>query len=294
MGQVTRSGAPVNSRLSQSLWADFPFAAVNAMSPAGDPLAWFVKEEFQGFGDSGAAVSTAGRYRGDAATYRSFETSGTSIAPYGTPVLNAPGIVRFNADNTTNHECYMQAGAAAGTFAALDDTSGNAGNQHLWYEARFRLPTQVASGSAVLMLAEAAAAAAGFIVDTTWAMADKAYIGWRVTGDAPTALKFVYHKASGTEQVIATVATVGADTFYKVGFKYVPSDAPNANTAKRIVIFQDGVEQTSYVTSTQMADTTNFPAGTTGLSPIFGAKAAASTAKLLDVDWWAMGGTLRA
>ena len=133
-----------------------------------------------------------------------------------------------------------------------------------------------------LGLAEEGSAAADFITDAD-AMADKDFIGFKILADALTTLKFVYKKAGQTEQVVFSYGTaIAVDTWYKVGFIYDPS----ATAAKKITAYVDNVEQTTYVTSTNLAAAT-FPLGEE-MSPIFGVKNSAATAKKLKLDWYAL------
>lgn len=88
----------------------------------------------------------------------------------------------------------------------------------------------------------------------------------------------ILQKASQTKVTIKAAAkTLVASTFVKLGFVY----DPGASSDKKITFYLDGVEQTDYVTSTQIAAAT-FPLSTP-LNFYFGMKtgsAAAAVAKL--------------
>jgi len=79
---------------------------------------------------------------------------------------------------------------------------------------------------------------------------------------------------------IDTVATLVADTFIKLGFVYDPAAEPT----KRIKVYVDGVEQSTYVTATDIA-TATFPDGEE-MAPMAYVSAASASDGILTMDWW--------
>lgn len=108
-------------------------------------------------------------------------------------------------------------------------------------------------------------------------------IGFNIKADDGDSIDFFYEAASQTRvDLIEGVAVPVADTFIKLGFIY----DPDAIASKRITIYVDNVEQSTYVTATQIA-TATFPDAET-LAPLFAMKGIAGSLALeLAIDWWA-------
>lgn len=109
-------------------------------------------------------------------------------------------------------------------------------------------------------------------------------IGFNIKADDGNAIDFWYEAASQTRvDKIEGVAVPVADTFVKLGFIYDPS----APASQRIKVFVDNVEQSTYVTATDIA-TATFP-DAESLVPTFGMKGIAGSVALeLAIDWWAL------
>lgn len=285
MGQVIHGGAPASDQLSQNIWQGFPFHATqNRVHPVGTPSARFVMEDYLGFGMTAAVSSNLGRYAGRAGVYQSWEDTGGSIA--GLATLTGGG-VRLTNDTTDNDEVNMQLGTVTGVLGALSLTAGNAGCQPTFWESRNRWPTQVASGDTFCGMAEEGVAVTDFFTDAD-AFADKDWIGFYTLVGAPTTLKFGYHKAGGTA-VSFTVATIVVDTFYKLGWKFIPPGFPGYDPAKVIRTYVDNVEITSdYVTYAQASSSTHFP-GDEEMSPMKSVKNSTTVARALDETFYAWG-----
>lgn len=110
-------------------------------------------------------------------------------------------------------------------------------------------------------------------------------IGFNIKADDGDAIDFWYEAASQTRvDKIEGVAVPTADTFVKLGFLYDPA----APASKRIKVFVDNVEQSTYVTATDIA-TATFP-DAEPLVPTFGMKGIAGSVALeFAIDWWALG-----
>ena len=108
-------------------------------------------------------------------------------------------------------------------------------------------------------------------------------IGFHVPLDDADTVNFFYEAASQTRvDAISDVAALVNNTFLKLGFVYDPS----APSSKRITVYVDNVEQSTYVTGTQIAAAT-FPDAET-LVPAFAVKGiVGSKAVELAIDWWA-------
>ena len=144
----------------------------------------------------------------------------------------------------------------AGVLGVISDSDARL----LIAEFRFRLNSVTdGDGSVFLGLGEEGlgAAATPLADDTGHTTSDDDLIGFLITEDDNDALKFVYRKNGGALQTVMTYGTaLAADTWYNVGFVYDP-EAPES---KKIKIFVDNVEQSTYVTGTNIAAAT-FPDG---------------------------------
>lgn len=157
----------------------------------------------------------------------------------------------------------------------------------LWFEARWK-KASVADNALATFLGLAYDHGNGVPVSKTLCLTDDdgalgafSFIGFHVDQANGGALDFVY-KADGQSAVvkIAGVQALAADTWYKLGFMYDPTFPAE----KRIKIFVDGVEQTTYVTETNLAAAT-FP-DNEGLARVWAAKVGAAAEVKSQLDWW--------
>lgn len=260
-----------NSRLlSPALWA----RAVNqGLAPDGYSGGVLIGDDFRGFGIGTAVASNVGYYVGGGGTYVSFEDTGGAIAQLAT---ERTGAIKQTVDADDNQEVWLQYGNATSVCSVISDTAGD--DKLLIFECRFK-PKDVV-GNRFIGLAEEASAAGDFISDAG-AVGDKDQIGFFALEGAPTSLKFGWKKAGQTAVTLATVGTIAADTWYKVGFVYDP-EAPDG---QKIKYYLDNVEGTTYGTATHIAAAT-FPDGEE-LSPIFGVKNVTDTMEQ-HIDWFAL------
>ena len=183
-----------------------------------------------------------------------------------------------------NHDTVLTTGGNVGTLGAISDTAGD--DKLTIFEARIQLPSVTdGDGSVFVGLGEEGLAAANTpIVDSTGhTLSSDDLIGFFVGEDDNDALKFVYRKNGAALQTVLTYGTaLAADTWYNVGFVYDPK-APESN---RISIFVNNVEQSTYVTATNIAAST-FPDGE-HLALVAAIKASANAdAQSVLMDSWA-------
>jgi hypothetical protein len=119
------------------------------------------------------------------------------------------------------------------------------------------------------------------LTDDDAALGAFSFIGFHVDQADGDALDFTY-KAEGQTAVvtIAGLDVIVADTYMKLGFVYDP-DAP---AAKRIKVFLNNVEQSTYVTATNIA-TATFP-DAEPMAMVWAAKVGAAAAVDARMDWW--------
>lgn len=217
-----------------------------------------------------------------------------------TTVLNASGMPTFEGDctltgsavaggalvlfgTTDNEEAALERGGGAAAPYVISDTAAAA--RKLWFEARVKKSTIAdAVGGFFVGLTSEGAGVADFMADSGADFADVDLIGfWNdPTDDSVSShVHFVYQiTGQAFATPIDTAATLVADTYIKLGFKYDPS----APTAKRIKIYVDGVEQATYVTGTNIA-TATFPDGEE-LTKLIAIKQQSNTDMTVSMDWW--------
>ncbi len=137
--------------------------------------------------------------------------------------------------------------------------------------------------------AAGAAANDGVLEDDTGDIVDsKSCIGFRTkhvnggTTGTNALLDFVYQDSASTAPTvnIASVATLVADTYIKVGFKYDPA-APAAN---KITCYINNIAQSTFIT-TALIDAAAFPEND-ALAFTFAQKNGSSAAGTATIDWW--------
>lgn len=190
------------------------------------------------------------------------------------------GVLALTTDGTDEDEIWISSGDGTQQLGQISDTAADA---HLTaFEARFKINTITDSQMSLFMgLASPGLAAHDTVTDATGAFAGGACIGFRTLLDG-NSIDFVY-KAAGQTLVakIAGVKVPVADTFMKLGFIY----DPEATAAKRIKVYVDNVEQSTYVTATNI-DTVTFP-DAEALAFLAGYKNTTAAAGEMAIDWWA-------
>ncbi len=268
-------GQPSGAGLSPKLWSEMRNVG---LSPDGYAAGNYAGDNFMGFGIGTAVNTNVGYYVSEGGTYKSFEDTGGSIA--GTPGVGGQVLLSVDADD--DQECWLQHGSSGGTLGAISSVAGS--DKLTIFESRFKISTLV--GNMFIGLTEEAFAANDAITDAG-ALASKDAIGFFVTEGAGSTLTFVYRKAGQTMQtVIASAATLVADTWVKVGFAYNPA----AKNDEKIKIFVNNTELSTYVTRAMMyTDSTATPSTTfpdaQQLTFSAGIKNVTDI-KTMTLDWW--------
>lgn len=216
----------------------------------------------------------------DVAKYASYIDTGVTIKQ----AALAGGVLAIAGNDADNDEGSIQAGGNSGAPFVISDTAGS--DKKLWFEARLKLASVTDDNTAFFVgLGEEGLAAADTLVDDTAALASKDMIGFNTLCADGDALLFSYRKAGQAVQTVAldtSSAVLTADTYVKVGFVYDPKEV----TAKRIKLYVNGVEQSTYVTGANIAAAT-FPDGEE-LAPLLATKNgdAGTTAHEVYMDFW--------
>lgn len=227
----------------------------------------------------------------DTSTVLNSECSYTSYIDTGNTLTNLAdergGVLALGGMDADNDECWLASGDATSVLGAISDTAG--ADFITAFECRIKKGNIANDVSAIFCgLAEEGLAAAETKADGTGVFAAKDCIGFDNVHADGDAINFIYQKAGQTLVTkIAAVHVPVADTFVKLGFLYDPF----APAAKRIKVFVNNVEQTTYVTAANIA-TATFPDGEE-LGFLFGQKKGAATEAEVAIDWWAFAQVIR-
>lgn len=193
------------------------------------------------------------------------------------------GAIEVAGNDADNDEGSIISGGGAGGMVAIDAT----GSKRIAFECRFKKASIADNALGFFVgLSEEGSQAANALVDNTGVVADKDFIGFSVLADDGDSLDFTWKKSGQTVQVHADIATMAADTYMKMGFLYDPVSHPDD---KQIKIFIDnGVEESVYVTQTQLAAAT-FPDDEELCLFLATKQMAGTDAVLAQLDWWALG-----
>ena len=258
------------SGLSPRLWAKV-YSSV--MAPDGGERLVFVGDDF-------LAPKNADTYTDlySEMGYTSYIDTGGTLTGL---VDEECGVLALTTDGTDEDEIWLSSGDGTSVLGRISDTAGQ--DYLTVFEARYKVNTIAdAAMSHFVGLAKPGLAGAETVVDDTGALkADSDFIGFRTLLDG-NSIDFVYQKGSAAVQNKITGAHVPvADDFVKLGFIYDPA----APSAKRIKVFVNNVEQSTYVTAANIAAAT-FPDAVM-LAFLAGFKNTTAVAAELAIDWWA-------
>lgn len=240
------------SKLSPRLWARM---VESQLTPDGRAPGVLLIDDFNSF--PALTVTTAAGQLQAPNGYFAYIEADATVGRIGPRAATPSAIELLTSTDTAdgdNHVTSLGTGGNVGTLGSIDDSDPKL----LIYESRFRLNSVTdGDGSVFLGLGEEGlgAAATPLADDTGHTTSDDDLIGFLITEDDNDALKFVYRKNGGALQTVLTYGTaLAANTWYNVGFVF----DPNAPSSERIKIFVDNVEQSTYVTATDIAAAT-FP-----------------------------------
>ncbi|KKN22574.1 hypothetical protein LCGC14_0913770 [marine sediment metagenome] len=279
MGQVQYTGDTGGNGPSPSIWADCPI--LEMILDPGRGYRFF--DDFTSCLNSDAGL-IEGAGEGGGAGYLLYGDTGVlgKAEPQTAEGDSIGGVLEVSVNDTDNDEFVISTGAPA---FIISDTAAYA--KKLWFEARFK-KASIADNALGVFLGLAWDHGAGVSVAKTLCLTDDdaalgafSYLGFHVDQANGDAADFVYKAEGQAQTVLLAAADVPvADTYAKWGFVYDP-DAP---AAKRIKIYVDSLEQTTYGTATNIAAAT-FP-DAEPMAMVMAAKVGASAASLCQLDWW--------
>lgn len=259
---------------SPNIWGDCPIEAiVNGTIPGRvfqDDFTGIVPNSSAGAGAT-AGLSTAG--------YLLYGDTGVTLkAQAGVE----EGVLECAGNDADNDESVLSTGSPS---FIVSDTAADA--KKLWFEARVK-KASVADNACAMFIGLAWDHGDGVSVAKTLCLTDDdanlgafSYLGFHVDQANGDAMDFVYMAEGQAQTVkIAGVEVPVADTFTKVGFVY----DPDADSLKRIKVFINNVEQSTYVTATNIA-TATFP-DAEPMAMVWAVKVGAAAESKAQMDWW--------
>lgn len=269
--------------LSPKLWRGFapPVGGFFPLSASGCPMVGLF-DDFVGFGKSGATDTNVERYCSNGITYKGYgdDTAVETYAavPTTTPAvdLNGPGVIAMQAHNSDNDISIIQAGGGDMMPFHVIPTS----MKELVFECRVKVSAITASCSDIFigLAGTGAAADSGVLVDDSASLASNNFLGFTRLATQGSALSFKYQRVGGTEGTKATVATLVADTYVKLGFRYHAA-------RKQCSIWVDGSEVTASRVASTTVSATPWPSLYMNFCAAINYQATA--AHVLYIDWWA-------
>jgi hypothetical protein len=249
--------------LSGPIWSSCPFEEIMIDPSYGHGY----KTDFTTFG--GTVTTNVGTYAADGVGgIKSFEdTTGTSILQLDNTVSEyAGGVIRGTMPATDNHQVSMEFGYGNGGSFIV-----GAGIKS-FFEARIRLTTLTTELCFFVGLAEAGLSVNdGLWADNATTTGTKDLLGFCINSATATVLRPCYGVNGTATTLVTTTKTLTSATWYKVG---VLCDG------KYIHFYIDGVEYGTPILTTD----TNVPDGIL-LTPFWGMKNGAATARTFDLDW---------
>lgn len=259
-------------RQSPSIWADCPWPEIML-----DPGVGFgFKDDFEACHDF--PTNTAVARVGD---YEVFTGNGTNMSISG-GVTGIGGQLVIASGDTADVATMLTLGGGAPFM--ISDTDGD--DTQLWFECRFKISSVTDADQVQVfigLMEEDRAVANGVWADGGGDLGFTTTIdllGFARSDNDGDSLSLAYQKASQTAQDNQQIV-IAADTFIKVGFVY----RANKNAAaRRIACFKNAVEQSTYITDTNIAAAT-FP-DAEELTLGIGVQNDSTTSNTITVDWW--------
>lgn len=252
-GHMGQSQRTLQSRLWQRV-------AGEAISPDGAARGFLFYDDFVNFYP--VTVTTAAGQLQPGNGYYAYIAAETTVGSFKPVADKSGGVVKITTPTAgaagDNDDITLTAQGNVGTLGAISDTAGS--DYVTAFDCRFQLPSVTDSdGSFFIGLTEEGLAAADTpLVDSGGhTLASKDLIGFWVLESDNDALVFGYRKAGQALQTVLTYGTsLSANTWYQAGFLHDPS----APASKKIKVYINNVEQSTYVTATDIAAAT-FPDG---------------------------------
>ena len=268
----TTEHAAGDRRQSPSIWADCPQAEM--LIDPGVGILFF--DDFLSSYDLATNQTTVTKL----GPYEAYTGNGTNLLVSGGVTGIGGTLVIASGDTADINAVFTLGGGAPFMISTTDGDDCD-----LWFECRFKISSITTADQAQVFIGlteEDRAAANGIWADAGGDLGFTTTIdllGFARSDNDGASVSLAYQKASQTPQDNNQAAIV-ADTFLKLGFKY----KPKGDASKRIRTFKNAVEQTTYVTSTNLAAAT-FPNGEE-LTLCLAVQNDSTTTNSVTLDWW--------
>ncbi len=259
---------------SPVIWADCPWEELEGPNAyCGGSFKGF--HHWNDFMLSPSVPSTTG-----VSEYALYNDTGVTVTALSAQGMNV-GAIQVGGNDLDNDE---------GSISFRDQTSqiqkGSA-TGGVWFECRIK-KASIADNALALFAGLgydtgtlAHLARANTLIDDTGVLGAYSYLGFNTVHAAGETVNFVYRaEGQAITTPIAGVATMVADTYMNLGFKYHPQN----KRAERIKVYVNGAVQSTYVTEANIAAAT-FPDGEK-MAPLIATKVGASAESLFTIDWW--------
>jgi hypothetical protein len=271
-GDTSRGPSPI-------IWGTCPVGAILTQEADGRGGTHFF-DDFENFSNhiSDQQTQQYSSYVDTGVTFKQQRGDGGT----GFDAADALGAVECAGNDANNDEGVL---ATHGPLANISNAAGQ--KSKVWFEARVKR-ANITDNYSMMFIGLAYDHGSSVPITNTLALTDDdgdlgafSYLGFHVDAADGDAIDAVY-KAEGQAQTVnlAAADVPVADTYAKLGFFY----NPHADDAKQITWFVDGVEQSTYVTTTQI-DAATFPESEPlGLAWVV--KTGETDAALAQLDWW--------
>ena len=278
-GLFTHHASQSTSGLSPALWRQVTNTVNGAGSADGVRRLYLVGDDFSSVLSDNTSTNL---YTSDG-FYESYIDTGGTLAQLAD---ESGGVLALNTDGTDNDQTWLAFGDSTNEEGILGkiDNSTAALDMLTAFEVRFKKGSIGDNAtSCFLGLGKPDIMGNDGMTDDTAVMKNDDFIGFHCKADDGDSLDFSF-KATGqtVQDHIEGVHTLVADTFVKAGFVYDPA----APADRRIKVYIDNVEKSTYVTETQV-DAATFPEAEfmTFLAGVMNNDG--STSGELAIDWWA-------
>ena len=234
------------------------------------------------WGQTGAPLAAAPNlfFRTEDDFARSFGTVATTLHPVGYKYLSdgngnvvsidvRGGLLQISTTANLNDESYLSLDGSTSGANDFFDLTLNSGRP-FWYDVRIR-PNQISNDYAAFFgLFTDSLVAANALVDTTGAIVDSNYVGFRIDPVLGSSVRYTHRRLGQAAVDIPAIATVDASTFNRFSFHF--------NGSNILRFFVNDVIQSTIIDTSLV----NFP--NIALVPAFLLKSTSAAIKRIVVD----------
>lgn len=266
--KVTYAGDASGNGPSRNIWGDCPW--LEAIEDRNIGYGWW---------DDFIKTPNVTQVTGDTNGYSIYGDVGVVHGPE--PAVRG-GVLQISANNEDNDESIISTSSPA---FMVSDTTGE--DRKLWFEARVKRAS-ITDEHCAMFIGLAYDHGSSVPVTKTLCMTENeadlgafSFLGFHVDLSNADAIDFVYMAEGQAQTVLLAGACVPvANTYNKLGFVY----DPDADTTKRITLFVDNVEQTTYVTGT-LIEAAIFP-DAEPMGMVWATKVGEAVEHKAQMDWW--------